>query len=418
MKTYSIQEIFEHAKKESPFYRELYKNINFTKLSDLPILNLEQFWKSTIISTPSSGLVFKSGGSSGAPKYSYFTHEEWHTFTTIFGKGIEEGILEKNDRIANMFYAGDLYASFLFIKDSLSAIDPLLKPLTQFPISGAADIHETWKIIAEFDINVLAGVPSQLIKVIDYYSKNRHQFSPIKIDRLLFGGESLYPDQEAAFKEIFPHIQCSSIGIASVDGGLLGKSTRDSPPSYHRVFDHATMIEIVDIDTLEVIHEKGKIGKILLTNLTRKLMPIIRYPAGDLAMWTEDDGTPYRQFKLQGRADECARLGTLSIYFEDTREMIKKLILNTSGLQFQMLLTHFDKKDQLTLLIAGHELINEKSLVDKIALNFGHEKKVYLELVKLNLIHPLEIKIVNYDQLECNERTGKIKRIIDRRHSS
>ena len=36
---WSLKEIVEHAKNNSPYYRELYKDIKFEKLSDLPIID-------------------------------------------------------------------------------------------------------------------------------------------------------------------------------------------------------------------------------------------------------------------------------------------------------------------------------------------------------------------------------------------
>lgn len=34
------------------------------------------------------GVVFKSGGTTGAPKFSVFTHGEWDAFVTAFGRGM------------------------------------------------------------------------------------------------------------------------------------------------------------------------------------------------------------------------------------------------------------------------------------------------------------------------------------------
>lgn len=171
----------------------------------------------------------------------------------------------------------------------------------------------------------------------------------------------------------------------------------------------------MDPETLEVIRDKNVVGKVLLTNLTRKLMPIIRYPAGDLAMWIEDEDAPNRKFKLQGRSEEAARLGTLSVYFEDAREMIMKVLSATPGIQFQMILEHFDNLDQLTFKISGNELEKLKLFQEAILNAFILEKPGYLDILKKKLIHPLKVEFVPHKSLEANIRTGKLKRIIDRR---
>ena len=416
MQKWTLKEIIEHAKTSSKYYSELYKNTNSYNLSELPIIDQVDFWKGHVVTSENpDGVVFKSGGSTGAPKYSYFTNLEWMSFCEAFGLGMSEGILKDGDKVANLFYSGDLYASFLFIKDSLNFIPAEKKKITHFPIAGQTDHIQTLKTIQEFNINVILGVPSAVLIMLEKYSQNKNMFKDIKIERILFGGEALYDDQKEALLKIFPHVQISSIGCASVDGGLIGYSSVDCKSGEHRVFDGANIIEIVDPDTLEVIKEKNRVGKVLLTNLTRKLMPIIRYPAGDLAEWIEDEGALNRKFKLMGRSEEAARLGTLSVYFEDTREMLMKAAPEVRGIQFQMILKHFDHKDQLTFKVAAQDLKELELRKQYILEAFKIEKPTYVELVKKNLIHPLVIQIVSQKDLEVNNRTGKLKRIIDSR---
>ncbi|MDO9181597.1 MAG: hypothetical protein Q7U04_04275 [Bacteriovorax sp.] len=413
---WTLEEIVNYAREKSPYYHELYKDIKFEKLSDLPIVDQSSFWKTKVLTNDTKdGIVFKSGGSTGAPKYSYFTSLEWQSFTTVFGEGISRGDLASFDRVANLFYVGDLYASFIFIKDSLQAIPVEYKKILQFPIAGATNSNLILKTFEEFSINVMIGVPSAMLTLLEFYQVNKAQFPKVKIEKILFGGEALYPDQYKAFIEIFPDVKISSIGYASVDAGLLGFSDSTCVDGEHRIFDNVSLIEIIDPDTNEVINEQNRVGKVLVTNLTRKLMPIIRYPAGDLAMWTESSETPNRKFKLQGRSDEAARLGTISVYFEDMRWMIMNSLKEINGLQFQMVLNHFENKDELIFRIAGHELVCEQKNIDLIIEAFIKEKYVYKEALLKNLIHPLKIEIVEMKQLHSNERTGKLKRVIDNR---
>jgi len=416
MQKWSLKEIIEHAKNHSPYYRELYKGIDTSELSNLPVVDQNNFWKSEVLtSRDPDGIVFKSGGSTGAPKYSYFTNLEWQSFCTSFGLGMAEGILENGDRVGNLFYAGDLYASFLFIKDSLQAIPVEKKKLTMYPIAGQTDHLQILKTLDEFKINTILGVPSAILTLLEKYSFNKNKYPNIKIEKLLFGGEALYDDQREALLNFFPEVKISSIGCASVDGGLIGYSSIDCNNGEHRVFDGAHIIEIVDPDTHEIITEKNRAGKVLLTNLSRKLMPIIRYPAGDLAMWIDDVGAPNRKFKLEGRSEEAARLGTLSVYFEDTREMVMKTLGDCKGILFQMILTHFNHKDELTMKISSPDFAQKSNVKQCILDSFIAEKAGYSDLLKKGLIHPLRIDIVRPDELESNVRTGKLKRIIDRR---
>ena len=97
-KVYTLKEIVGFAMANSSFYGELYKNIdpeNF-QLKDLPVIEQEKFWMANNISENSlltgaisDGIVLKSGGTTGHPKFSIFTKTEWENFTQIFERAIE-----------------------------------------------------------------------------------------------------------------------------------------------------------------------------------------------------------------------------------------------------------------------------------------------------------------------------------------
>lgn len=407
---YSLEEIVACASESSAYYRKLYAGVEFKDLESLPIVNQEDFWKAEVLTREQEGIVFKSGGSTGKPKYSYFTHDEWQSYCEIFGHGLSKNILKKNDKIANLFYGGDLYASFFFIKDSLHYADRELR-LSHFPISGQTQNLQILETLNEFKINVLCGVPSAIVVLINEYVKTKDLYPNIKIDRILYGGEGMYADQMNYLLSVFPGLSVSSIGCASVDGGMIGYSSADCENGEHRVVDSVGIVEIVNPETNEVIKEKNRVGKLLLTNLSRNLMPIIRYPVGDMAMWVEDEGCEDRKFKLCGRSDEAARLGTLSVYFEDTRELILVSLKDSNNLQFQMIVNHYEHKDELIFNISG---INEDQK-DNIANVFIKNKKTYTDLLDKGLIHPLKVEIVKVDELIRNSRTGKLMRIVDRR---
>lgn len=411
MKKYELLEIFEHAKKHSDYYKKLYQNVSAQKLLDIPVVDQYEFWQHQVITSSPEGLVFKSGGSTGSPKFSYFTHEEWETYTQSFGLGLSRSILKKGDRLANLFYGGDLYASFFFIKDSIRFADPALK-LVHFPIAGQTAPELILKSLNEFKINVLCGVPSALVLLFQEYEQKKEQYPDLKIERILYGGEGFYEDQMNFVKKVFPTVAFASIGCASVDGGMIGYSSPDCQEREHRVMEEVGLIEIVDEETLLPITEKGVVGKMLLTNLTRKLMPIIRYPSGDRAMWIDDD-QKNRKFQLCGRSDEAARLGTISVYYENTRDMVLDLFPNNKGMFFQMITEHLEMKDQLTLCVYTDEQVDMVEMVQKITKAFEESKTTYRDLVNKNLIHPLKVVIQKNSAVQRNERTGKIKRIID-----
>ncbi|OYT14836.1 MAG: AMP-dependent synthetase, partial [Bacteroidetes bacterium 4572_77] len=353
MKNYPLKTIIGQAKMLSPYYRALYKNISEEstwKLQELPLVNQQDFWKANKIkgnqlltNELSNGVVFKSGGTTGDPKFSAYTRMEWETMTATFGIHFGENGLKTGDRIANLFYVGELYSSFIFLSDTIERC-PI--DLTLFPISGSAPAEFIINTIRDFDINAVLCVPTTIMTLADYI--HSHKIKDIHLKKIYFGGESMYPDQRAHLKKIFPNIEIRSVGYASVDAGLLGFADKSCGFNEHRQFDDHNIIEIIDEDG-QPINQPHIKGKIYSTNLSRLLMPIIRYPVGDNGMWIEEEGKANRKYQVLGRSEEGARIGPITFYLEDLNHLLKKMGSKIQLTNTQLVIDHFDHKDRLTI---------------------------------------------------------------------
>jgi len=212
MKIYSLQQIVDIARSDSPWFKKLYKDVpkEVKDVSELPLTDLDEYWTANTINNNEivtnnnyHGHIFKSGGTSGNPKFSIFSNEEWKTFCGVFGESIGNKLVF-NEKIANVFYCGDLYCSFLFIRDSLAMSGV---PIAQFPISGATDEDLILKTINDFQISTIVGVPTTIIGILNYYKNNKDLFPQINVKKILFGGEPFFDDQRKGLDSIFPGIE-------------------------------------------------------------------------------------------------------------------------------------------------------------------------------------------------------------------
>jgi len=419
IKTYPLNDLVRYARAHSPFYRELYRDVpdGPIALTDLPVIEQDAFWAANspgengLMTGPATdGIAFKSGGTSGNPKFSFFSRDEWVAFCEAFGRGLSANGLAPGEKVANIFYGGELYASFLFITKS---IEHAPTGAVVYPVMGATDPEVILHILEEHQIDVLAGVPSSIIQLAG--QAERSPGLRLKLKKILFGGEAFYPDQRAYLSRVFPGVQILSVGYASVDAGLLGYADGSCGPNEHRVFGAETHFEILDEETGEPIHEEGRPGKVVITELTRRLMPIIRYPAGDLAEWVEPAGGLDRKFRILGRSEEGARIGPMTLYLEDVRKILGKLS-ELGIIDFQVVVTHDDRRDRLTLRLAVSDPERfQVSDAQRIIDTLYTERPMFPELIAGEKIHPAEISWIREDALERNPRTGKLKRIIDRR---
>ena len=418
---FSLEEIVAHARTHSPYYRQLYLDIPQSgwKLCDLPIIDSADFWRANVTKGDntvvtdfgSGGIIFKSGGTTGVPKHSVFGRNEWATMCHALGIHMQYAGLQDGDRAANLFYGGSLYASFLFVYHAL--MDAPVKAV-QYPLSGGADPELMIETIREFDINVLLGVPTTLLQLIDHIEQQ--EIEGIHLERLFYAGETMYPDQRQRIEQCFPGIRIASCGLASVDAGFLAYADMECGFNEHRIMDSHTCIEIVDEQTGEPILEQDRQGLIVATNLTRKRMPIIRYPIGDYGMWREPEHAANRKFVLLGRSEAGARVGPATVYVSDIARILESFAQEVRVDNFQLIIRHDHGLDRLILRLCVPYLPHDGEQLGRLIIKkLLKEREMLAQLFEDGLINPLQVEWADDSQLIINPRTGKCLRVVDQR---
>ena len=413
-KTYTLQEIIAYARKNSKYYAELYKELpEDAPLEQLPLVVQDDFWAhcdkhgGTVATREhEDGQIFKSGGTTGDPKYSLYTAEEWQTMCECSGAVLSRGGLTNGMKIANLFYAGGLYASFLYTYSMLYFAPA--KTLA-YHLSGNISIEEMVSTILDHQVNCIAGVPSIIMKIISHIDENK--LTGFAVDTVYFAGETLYQDQRDRISKVFGReIDFRSIFYASNDGGPIGYFTTDCGFNEHRLLSDLTLMELIDPDTGEVITEMNRPGAIYITSLFKTLIPLIRYPAGDLGEYTEPEGIPDRKFRILGRSNVAARAGYVTIYPQDIGN-----VLGMCGIDYfaYQIVVERDSMDYFIFKIAvpdGAECSTEKFLNTLCS-----ERPLLRDALNDNALGLPRVEWCKAADLEYNARTGKMKTIIDRR---
>ncbi|MFB7468590.1 hypothetical protein ACFCZ1_34775 [Streptomyces sp. NPDC056224] len=250
------------------------------------------------------------------------------------------------------------------------------------------------------------STPTTLSQVAAHLVSRREQLPSVHL--LLFGGEAFYEDQRSLVVTAFPNADIRSQGYASVDAGILAAPVPGEPDArVHRVHRPHKLLEIVDESTGEPIREPGRPGRLLATDLVRRLMPVIRYPVGDVAAWVDcEDG----RFRLLGRSGEGARVGPVTVYMEDLRAVVEEVRGDQLIAGIQAVQRRRDSKDELVLRIAG-EISDAGRLADSVIKCFEEQRPMFAEHVRAGLISPLRVEYVAGEELEVNLRSGKIVRL-------
>lgn len=415
---FQLNELVSFARQHSDYYRQHFAGApeRILSLSELPIVDPTAYWQDShdlnqwpvLTYAISNALIFKTGGTTGEGRYSVFDREEWRMLVQDFGNSLTHQ-LKAGDRVANLFFVGDLYASFIFVHDALPHAGP---GVVELPFTGMVEPAVLAEAIVQHRINVLACLPAQILTFAAWLEQQGQTLGGV--ESLLYGGESLFPAQLQLLGRVFPNVRIASMGYASVDAGFLGASHLDCIRGEHRTPDGHSVLEIIDEQTGEVIAECDRIGMLVTTNLTRRLMPMIRYPVGDRACWREPCATPMRKFALMGRSAESqrVRVGILTLLTKTLGEIVQRC---TGSTDWQLVIEHTGNKDLLSLKWVSVSATSTTADANRALRLALLEHYPLIEQLSADQLLDLHTLCCPAEALSRHPRSGKHRQVVDLR---
>ncbi len=396
---------------DSPYYRRIIakSGASFETFTRLPLLDRETFYRHSppeseeILTGPmTDAYVYASGGTTGNPKFTLYSNAEYCYVTDVLTDIYRNAGLCREDRVANLFIAGNLWTSFNVAGRALENLGCL-----HLPVGGASDLENMLKYLQLFKVNAVVGLPSIIIKLAEEIQ--RRQLN-IRIEKILYGGEHLRPQTCEFLKKAVGAVSIRSAGYACVDTGPIGWQCDHLEGSVHHVLDHYCYVEILDLATLRPVSDE-KPGEIIATNLDRVLMPVVRYRTGDLGRWVRVENCPcgFRglSFELLGRCDDLLVIGGINLMPVDVAAGLSTLPVSQS---FQIVARTSSGKDLLVLRIEAEEKLEDARVL--AALKKGSYK--IAESLHEHWMN-VEVEWFRPGEIKRNERTGKLKAVIDER---
>lgn len=411
----ALREYVSHAKK-LPFYQERLNNVRMD--DEYPLKNVEPLCSGDLraglpplgsgLMAPvdSSFTVFQSGGTTGTPKTSLFTHEELEGLNHLNARGFYATGLRESDRVANLWAVGGLYMTFVHINRMLQQYGCM-----NFPFSNQTPVDFIYTVAKQFNINVFSGITSVVLNSLrDIHKKD----SSLKIEKIYYGGEHIY---EADRLEMESKVGVSLIaapGYGTVDTWYLGYQCDNSKPGEFHAHDDQVYLEIVNESTGN--HCKvEEAGMLYATAFPRRLTPIVRYMVGDRAKWVDESckcGRTTPKFLLLGRGDDVLRIGYDSIDYAAIQLLVTKVPGLTGMVQMQK--ARKNGRDQLIIRVEADLPDSEFSRVrDALSCLILEDRPSLRDFIKKETIEPLSVEILKVGMLPLNPRTGKLVRVID-----
>jgi phenylacetate-CoA ligase len=397
------------AIREVPVYGDLYGHQPIRSIRELRPIVSSLFAESSLGQSdsllkkdPDPGYVFSSGGTSGKPKFAYYSHDEFEAVGKMLAQGFRAQGVGKGTVCANLFVAGNLWSSFLAVDRALAHCGARV-----LPIGGNADPDLVLKYLAEFKPQLVIGLPSLLVSLVNHAVARGVQ---LEVPQICYAGEHLNSQARKLFERNWKTQRFGSAGYASVDAGPIGYQCAHCVPGEHHLFSEFVRLELIDDEAV-------------VTSLVRRNMPVIHLRTGDQVSWSQPGqgcacGDRAPKFTLHGRCDGQMNLWSCRLLLGEVEDALFQV-----GVE--------DATYQLSL----EEVIQDGILVEQLAVSIETEKgKAYEKLSRsfgtllhrlskdVHATHPVAyvearvaLRSVPPGSLDRVARTGKIPRIRDLR---
>jgi phenylacetate-CoA ligase len=417
-----LRALIADIRPRSSFYAERLTGFEPKSLADLarlPMLTAEELkahlppaGEGFVTDDAAGGFVFASGGTGGAPKVAYRTAAEHHYNAARMGKGLLLAGFGPGDVVANLMFAGNMWASFISLNMALEHTGARFLPL-----AGNMDMEFVLFALKHFRANAIISIPTVLLSLARLVEERK--IEGLTLRKAATGGEHLFPGARAYLSRVLGIESFASAGYAANDTGAIGYQCAHCGDGVHHVHEDLHYVEIVDPDTLEPV-APGEAGKIVATNLNRRLMPMLRYDIGDLGRWVEGPcgcGRTTRRFELMGRSDDVLNFGGAA---KLGPEVVAQAVKETTGLSpvFQMIARFDGVADQL-LVRAEREgpSDDDAALAERLAERLRTGTKELKTMIERKLIGEIKVEVVPPGGLPRNPRTGKVRLVIEERNA-
>jgi phenylacetate-CoA ligase len=341
-----------------------------------------------------------SSGTTGKPIVVAYTNEDIEVWKEVMIRAFACAGLHSGDIIQNAYGYG-LFTGGLGAHYGAEALGA-----TVIPISGGNSERQIM-VMRDFGTTAICATPSYFLHLIEYAEKMGLKWEDFPLRAGIFGAEP-WSDEMREYIEGKTGIKAFDIyGLSEIIGPGVGMACSEQNGLH--IFEDHFMIEIVDPATDEPMPD-GEEGELIITTLSKKAMPVMRYRTHDITSIIAEKcacGRTIRRInRIARRSDDMFIIRGVNVFPSQVEAALLKveetlphyqIVLSRAGGMDQMEVQVEVTAETFTDTVRGVEAVH-KQLSASIAHILGIR-------VKLKLVEPNTIE----------RSMGKAKRVIDNR---
>ncbi|MCE5214986.1 MAG: phenylacetate--CoA ligase [Methanobacterium sp.] len=408
-----LQEVVKRAYDNVPYYKKKFDEAgikpqdikNLKDIEKLPLTtkdDLRDAYPFGMFAVPSKKIVelHTSSGTTGKPTVSGYTRKDLETWSEVMARGLTMFGLTEDDIIQNTHGYG-LFTGGFGVHYGAQNIGATVIPISTGQTKRQIEIME------DFGTNVLIFTPSYGLYLAEVAEEEGIDPDNLKLKSIGFGAEMWTSGMRKEIEKRFKVPAYNIYGLTEIMGPGVALEC-EAQDGLHVMEDHF-YAEVIDSETLKNLPD-GEKGELVLTNLTREGMPIIRFRTKDITALRRNKCSCGRTFvkmdRITGRTDDMLKVKGVAVF----PSQIEKALLKIDGLEphYQIIITRPQHLDELEVQVEASPGLFSDEVKELVNIKKKIENHIHNEIgIRVN------VTLVEPKTLPRSE--GKAVRVIDKR---
>ncbi len=341
-----------------------------------------------------------SSGTTGKPIVVAYTKEDLNVWASVMVRSFAACGLDRGDIIQNAYGYG-LFTGGLGAHCGAEALGA-----TVIPISGGNTDRQIM-LMKDFGTTAICSTPSYFLRIIERAAEMGIDLHDLPLKAGVFGAEPWTEEMRKRI-ELASGIRAFDIyGLSEIIGPGVGNEC--CAQNGLHIFEDHFYPEIVDPETLEPVPD-GQEGELVLTTLSKRAMPMIRYRTRDITLIHADPcpcGRTIRRIRrISRRSDDMLIIHGVNVFPSQIEEAL--LMVEGTAPHYQIVLTNDGVMDRIEVQVE----VTRDVFTDRVGALEAVRRKLAESIEKVINIH-VKLKLVEPNTIQRSE--GKAKRVIDQR---
>ena len=372
-------------------------------ISKLPFLkkdDLRDSYPDGLRGVPAKDVVriHSTSGTTGKRVVAYYTREDLELWDTCVARALVAADVTDED-VVQVCYGYGLFTGGLGLHGGAEKLGCMTLPMS----SGSTD--RQLQFMEDLKSTVLCCTPSYAAYLAESIQE-RGLRDRIHLRRGIFGAEAWSEDMRASIEASLGIKAYDIYGLTELSGP--GVAYECSAQNGMHINEDFFFAEVIDPDTCESL-PMGSKGELVITALTKKGFPLLRYRTRDICILSEQQCSCGRTFvkmsRPMGRSDDMLIVKGVNVFPSQIETV---LIQQGYAANYQIIVDRQNHSDTLDVLIE----MTPENFSDNLGKITAQEKSLVAELKAMLGIYA-NVHLVAPKTIARSE--GKAVRVIDRR---